>query len=621
MALSIRAPVEPSRSSNVVFGMAVPIIFIHRHDSNYLAYTLAQAKVANPEAAVVMIGDRSNRYAGIEHFLIADYCNSADRFGQVYQHLSTNLASYECFCFQRWFILQDFMQRQELEACLYLDSDVMLYTNATQEHQRLQAFDLALTEDVPSCVYINRSSAIGQFCDLITQLYTNPMTLEHLEATFKQQLRHSIATSISDMYAFQEYRRRYPQQVGELCAIVDGYSYDARLTEGQGYVRQADGIKQVTLIDGEPLGHLESGVPVRFRALHFQGLAKHFIGQFFTGAAPAEHLTEIPIPQTASPDLTATAIAEPVPPAQLDSAEANYAWGNTWMQQGQPAQAIPYFQAAIQRQPDLIGAYINLGGAYIQLGQPEAAIHCYHEAIHVDPTSSVIYGNLGYAYAQIGQYDPSTRYIALSNALEMLNQHPTWAETHRNLGLAYLRFDNLAGAIASFQQALQIDPDFAAAQTDLTTALERQAQIQMALQQQQIQASLRMTNWLIVPDWTNLDSLYPGLIEVIQAVLWHPDRATITLLIDTSNASDLEIGAVLDEIVFSILIQAELEILDETAPEFCPLAQLTTETWAAIAPHLQGRIVLAQENPEVLNLPVIQALPTLTVNAGEILQR
>ena len=601
--------------------MAVPIIFIHRNDSDYLAYTLAQAQASNPESPVVMIGDSSNRYAGVDHYLIADYCDSADQFGQIYRHLSTNLASYECFCFQRWFILQEFIQSQGLEACLYLDSDVMLYANATQEHQRLQTFDLALTEDVPSCVYINRPSAIVQFCDLITELYTNPITLERLEATFQQQLRHSIATSISDMYAFQAYRRRYPHQVGELCAIVDGYSYDARLTEGQGYVRQADGIKQVTLIDGEPVGHLASGDPVRFQALHFQGLAKHFIRQFFTGDAPAKHLTESPISQADGQEPPATAIAEPAPPVEPDSAEAHYTWGNAWMQQGQPTRAIPYFEAAIALQPDLIGAYINLGGAYVQLGQAEAAIHCYHQAIHVDPTSSVVYGNLGYAYAQAGQYSLSTRYIALSNALEMLNQHPTWAETHRNLGLAYLRFDNLDGAIASFQTALQIDPDFAEAQADLRSALEHQTEIQIALQQQQIQAILRPTNWLIVPDWTELDSLYPSLIEVIEAVLWHPDRATITLLIDTSNAGKLEVGTILNELVFSILLQAELDISDETAPEFYPLPHLPTATWAAIAPHLQGRIILAQENPEVLNLPILQTLSTLTIHSSDFLQR
>jgi hypothetical protein len=54
--------------------MSLPIVIIHVNNSEYLSYSLAQAKKSNPESNIVLLGDSSNDcYKFIEHENIFNY--------------------------------------------------------------------------------------------------------------------------------------------------------------------------------------------------------------------------------------------------------------------------------------------------------------------------------------------------------------------------------------------------------------------------------------------------------------------------------------------------------------------------------------------------------------------
>ncbi|PSB30672.1 tetratricopeptide repeat protein [Stenomitos frigidus] len=591
--------------------MAIPIILIHRSNSNYLPYTIAQAKWTNPKSRLFFIGDESNRYELVEHDFFAKYMDAATEFAHVYRHLSTNPIEYELFCFQRWFILKDFMSRQALEQCFYLDSDVMLYEDITRDQQRLKNVQIALTADVPSAVFVNDFASLERFCSFVFNLYQNPDSFQIIEAAFKAQLQNNLATSISDMFAFAEYRRQYPHQVGDLLEIKDDSTYDAGMTTSDGF-ELLNGVKAIHFQHQQPFGkHLDSDKTIRFKVLHFQGRSKRSIKDYFTGDRLPTHLSHECNAQLDSQAESSIVHWSTVRQTQPAEPEAHYELGCALLEQGQTSDAIHCFQTVIQLLPTFVGAYINLGVALIQHNRAEEAVRCYQSALELQPNSALIYGNLGYAYAEIGQTQASADHTAMCNALETLALKPDWAEAHRNLGLAYQQLGKVDDAIACFRQAIQLQPDFLAAQTDLQNALLNQD-----LQQQQI-IHLKAINLIIFPDWQQpLEAIYLELENVLKGILTHSQQAKMALLVyaDRSAGADpTDVEMVLNEVMFTSLMTLAVDISE--SPEVCLIHRLSTAQWEALLPQIQAWIRLNHEDFTAIPETVQQTLVSLELDA------
>ena len=95
--------------------MASPITFIHQGNTRYLKYAVAQANASGYETIVV--GDASvarDVDAGrlkCQFFLLSDLWGRATEFAGVYNHLSVNQEQYELFCFQRWYVIYELIEK------------------------------------------------------------------------------------------------------------------------------------------------------------------------------------------------------------------------------------------------------------------------------------------------------------------------------------------------------------------------------------------------------------------------------------------------------------------------------------------------------------------------------
>ena len=49
----------------------------------------------------------------------------------------------ELFCFQRWFVLYEFMKEQKIDKVFCMDSDVLLYTDASEDFKNLKTLTLS----------------------------------------------------------------------------------------------------------------------------------------------------------------------------------------------------------------------------------------------------------------------------------------------------------------------------------------------------------------------------------------------------------------------------------------------------------------------------------------------
>lgn len=274
----------------------IPVILIHRSNSYYLPYSLHQAKEYNER--VILIGDDSNNcFNFVEHYNMQDYFKEALDFEGLYKHLSTNPYQYELFCFQRWFVLKDFMEKQNIDLCFYCDSDVLLYCDVTKIYNVLDKKDMLLlavqrTQNVSysgGITYITYK-AIKSFCLFLKESYENKNNIERWTSRFEKS-KNMVFGGICDMTLFGEFCRTKQSEVsiGNLLEIIDGQTFDHHMqSDTGGYVLKQEvianyprKIKNVVWRDNIPYCYNNNKSEyIKFNCLHFQGIAKHIMQDY-----------------------------------------------------------------------------------------------------------------------------------------------------------------------------------------------------------------------------------------------------------------------------------------------------------------------------------------------------
>jgi hypothetical protein len=258
--------------------MAIPVVFIHRGDQDYFKAVVKQTRSKN---RTIVIG--SNKVSD-EYFIpIEDYNTEARKFEQIYEHLSTNPHTAELLCFTRWFTLLDFMKKEALPVCLYLDSDVLFFGDASQEFKKFDQFDFTLSHRCCGSNSFFTLKGLEGFCDFLMAFYQNRTSYdyERVAAHYHIRNKHGLGGGVCDMTLLEFYAYKIcPGKVGEMMYIVDGSTYDHNINTSDQYYEMDPykGIKNIQWIDGLPhCKQLSSDKLIRFNTLHFQGQAKQYI--------------------------------------------------------------------------------------------------------------------------------------------------------------------------------------------------------------------------------------------------------------------------------------------------------------------------------------------------------
>ena len=130
--------------------MSIPIIFFHVGDSPYLEFTLNQAASSNPNSDIYLLGDQFNeKYAtNVEYYPFENFFEDVWDFKKIYTHLSTNEAAYEVICIVRWFVMNRFCKKHNIDKFFYCDSDVMLYCDITEEQKKFANYRCTMTHNI-----------------------------------------------------------------------------------------------------------------------------------------------------------------------------------------------------------------------------------------------------------------------------------------------------------------------------------------------------------------------------------------------------------------------------------------------------------------------------------------
>jgi hypothetical protein len=260
--------------------MSIPIIFIHNGDQDYFKTVFKQACKQN--AYVFVLGTREK--TPMAHFDTEPYFELAGEFAKHYEHLSTNGHEVELMCFQRWFILQDFMVKHDMDRCFHLDSDTMLYANVDEEYPKYEQFDFTLSHRCCGNGCFFTLKGLSEFCNFLLNFYKNKNTYEYERVTAHYHIRqkHGLDGGVCDMTLLEFYSYKHCGKIGEMMHILDGAVYDHNINETDQYFNMSpNGIKDIFFVDGKPFcGQKILGRDIQFKTLHFQGSAKRFIPEF-----------------------------------------------------------------------------------------------------------------------------------------------------------------------------------------------------------------------------------------------------------------------------------------------------------------------------------------------------
>ncbi len=269
------------------------LIFTHKGSSDYLWYCLEQAKKTNPEARIILLGDEANKPydSSIEHYLISDYFDGATKFESVYRHQSSNPYWYELICFQRWFIINDFVQKNNIDMLYGCDTDIMIYDDLSKYIPQVNFKLTIANKNGPQCSFFTKES-INDFCNYIIKQYTDPICVQRLLTRYRHFIDNKLPGGNCDMTMFEFCEQDFPGSVldyGFMEPVRNdtikpmlyccSSNYDWMKTE---ILKKYFTIAQIRFQDNIPYILAKDGNKYFVPIVHFLGQYKQFMGEYST---------------------------------------------------------------------------------------------------------------------------------------------------------------------------------------------------------------------------------------------------------------------------------------------------------------------------------------------------
>jgi hypothetical protein len=264
--------------------MSLPVVLIHNGNSRYLFDTLFQLRQSNPGIDVYLIGTVDSKVYGslASHINIDEYTQESDAFAKRYRHFSTNSYDFELLCLQRWFVLRRFMHSKNLSRCLYIDSDILVYSNVSDLVQQVGEYGMTICGISGHSNFV-RYTTLSEFCQYLLESYSDEIAIKQLSQEYERFLLNSPAGGISDMTFLYRYSQLKPQQVLNITHFGTDEAFDVTIDTGAGEYEMNNGFKKVVWKRNRPYcRRLSDNKLVVHHTLHFQGKTKKKMSRYVT---------------------------------------------------------------------------------------------------------------------------------------------------------------------------------------------------------------------------------------------------------------------------------------------------------------------------------------------------
>ncbi len=164
-------------------------------------------------------------------------------------------------------------------------------------------------------------------------------------------------------------------------------------------------------------------------------------------------------------------------PDKRDEAMRYYQLSQVQIEQGKTLQAIESVNKALRLDPENAEAHYLLGFIRYQQSEYKLAEKEFRKALKLNPYYTDAHNHLGLVYREMKEYDEA---LAEFHAALNDKSYKSPERIHLNLGYLYLARGMYPEAIASFQKAVSLSPDYLRGRLGLGTAYAQAGQKELA---------------------------------------------------------------------------------------------------------------------------------------------
>ena len=263
-----------------------PVFIFHLGNPEYLEQVICQAQKNNE---VHLLGDLSNKdicpiWDEAEKYIPADYYE----FEKVFEQMSDYSLDFDLNCFKRFFIMREYMKKNNLSQMVFLDSDVLLYINMSEYYDKYKCNTaLSIPERQSDFRWTAQAHCsfwtleyLSDFIDFTMETYSGDK--EKLREKYGHHVKNSIKGGVCDMTLLYLWSLT-KDGIYNTCKITDDAVFDHCLgSAGNYYDNEYKYIKslqskKIVFKQDQPYLLTKSGKQIKANALHCQGAAKALI--------------------------------------------------------------------------------------------------------------------------------------------------------------------------------------------------------------------------------------------------------------------------------------------------------------------------------------------------------
>ena len=313
--------------------------------------------------------------------------------------------------------------------------------------------------------------------------------------------------------------RAVPQEGESIVVIGNPYGLEGSVSNGiVSAVREIPGYGKIIQITAS-ISPGSSGSPVVNMAGQVIGIAtlQAAEGQNLNFAVPAERIAQLKINDLQS----FASLSAESKKNKRSSAEGLYAQGLAQLSRDDYAKALPYFEKAVETDPNYAEAWYQAGYCYGVLGRHADALKASRQAAKLRPEWPATFVNIGASSYALGQYKEAVD--AYKRAIVLDDSNP---ETEYSLGLTFGKMNRTSEEILHYRRAITIKPDHANAIEKLGLALfrsQRYADAAMAFDQLKIYKPDAKTYNYLAECYLELGKNEESLEALNSALGYNPD--------------------------------------------------------------------------------------------------
>jgi tetratricopeptide (TPR) repeat protein len=150
-----------------------------------------------------------------------------------------------------------------------------------------------------------------------------------------------------------------------------------------------------------------------------------------------------------------------------NNAEIQNNIGLVLLQTAGPEAALPYYQRALEIEPNRAAAvHYNMGRALLLLGRPNESVPYFKRALQIDHTYVLAHSDLGDALLLLGRVEESYEHLRIALAVA-----PGLTDAHYNMANTLLQMGQTTEAVSHLERVLAMRPDDAEAQKNMAWVL------------------------------------------------------------------------------------------------------------------------------------------------------